>query len=60
MTDETTPISESRSSVEIGTNAKGEPVIKVKVYAATTELEAADAAATKAVQVYLDTKENLG
>lgn len=50
-----TPISESRSSVEISTTAAGKPLVRVKVYAATTELHAADAAAQKAIELYNST-----
>lgn len=43
---------ESRSSVAIDQNAKGEPSVKVKVYADSTDINAVDAAAQKAVEVY--------
>lgn len=43
---------QSRSSVAIDQNAKGEPAVKVKVYAETGEVDAVDAAAAKAVEVY--------
>jgi hypothetical protein len=51
---------ESRSSVEIGQTAKGEPVVKVKVYADSLELDAVDAASTKAVEVYKRTCQEVG
>lgn len=54
-----TPISESRSSVEISENANGDVQIKIKVYADSIDLAAVDAAAQKAIQVYKDTKANL-
>ena len=44
--------SESRSSVEIKQNAKGEPVVTVKVYAATLDDAGVDEAAAKAVATY--------
>ncbi len=59
MSDEATPVSESRSSVEISTTAAGKPLVKVKVYAATTDLEAVDAAAMKAVKTYHDVQANV-
>ena len=59
MSDEATPVSESRSSVEIAENAKREPIVKVKVYAATTELDAIDAVWRKTIKVYHDVKANL-
>lgn len=59
MSDDNTPISESRSSVEISTTAAGKPLVKVKVYAATTDLEAVDAAAMKAIETYHNTTANV-
>ena len=59
MNDEATPISDSRSSVEIAENAKREPIVKVKVYAATTDIGAVDEAAMKAIQTYHDVKANV-
>lgn len=53
-----TPISESRSSVEISTTAAGKPLVRVKVYADSVGIEAADAAAAKAIELYHST--NLG
>lgn len=52
-------VSESRSSVAIEENAKGDPVVKVKVYAATTDIDAVNDAWRKAVEVYKDVKANL-
>ncbi len=51
--------SESRSSVAIEENSKGEPIVKVKCYAASTDIDAIDEAATKAVKTYYDVKANL-
>ena len=48
----TSPAAESRSSVEIKQNAKGEPAVSVKVYAETASLHGADAAAEKAIELY--------
>jgi hypothetical protein len=59
MNDEATPVSESRSSVEISTTAAGKPLVKVKVYAASTEISAVDEAAMKAVQTYKDVQANV-
>ena len=59
MTDETTPVIESRSSVEISTTAAGKPLVKVKVYAASIDLEAVDAAALKAISTYKDVQANV-
>ncbi len=59
MSAETTPVSESRSSVEIAENAKREPIIKVKCYAATTEIDAITAAAEMAIRTYRDVKANV-
>jgi hypothetical protein len=59
MNDEATPVSESRSSVEISTTAAGKPLVKVKVYAASTEIGAVDEAAMKAVQMYKDVQANV-
>jgi hypothetical protein len=53
-------VSESRSSVEIGQTAKGDPVVKVKVYAETLDLEAVDEAAAKAITVYRSTCQEVG
>lgn len=53
-------VSESRSSVEIGQTAKGEPVVKVKVYAETLDLTAVDVASAKAVEVYKRTCQEVG
>lgn len=50
-----TPISESRSSVEISTTAAGKPLVRVKVYASGTFPEDADAAAKKAIELYNST-----
>lgn len=59
MNDETTPISESRSSIEISTTAAGKALVKVKVYAEGTDIDDADAAAQKAIRLYLDTTATL-
>jgi len=52
-------VTESRSSVEIADNSKGEPAVKVKVYADSVDLAAVDTAGQKALQVYNDVKANL-
>lgn len=44
--------SESRSSVEIKQNAKGEPAVGVKVYAETLDSAGVEAAAVKAIEIY--------
>jgi hypothetical protein len=49
---------ESRSSVAITMNAKGEPQVAVKAY--TTDLSLLDAAAEKALAVYLSTAAKVG
>ena len=54
-----TPISESRSSVAIEENAKGDAIVKVKCYAATTDVDAITAAADMAVKTYFNVKANL-
>ena len=59
MNDEATPVSESRSSVEIAENAKREPIVKVKCYAATTDIDAITAAADMAIKTYHDVKANV-
>jgi hypothetical protein len=53
-------VPESRSSVEIAQTAKGDPVVKVKVYAATVDLDAVDAAAAKAIELYRSTCQEVG
>lgn len=59
MNDEATPVNESRSSVEISTTAAGKPLVKVKVYAASTDVDAIDAAALKAISTYKDVQANV-
>lgn len=59
MSDEATPVSESRSSVEISTTAAGKPLVKVKVYAESTTVDAVDAAAMKCVKTYKDVQANV-
>lgn len=45
-------VRESRSSVKIGTTAKGTPTVEVKVYADRDDFDAAEAAAAKAYELF--------
>lgn len=50
---------ESRSSVEITTTAKGEALVKIKIYSGSDDAAEVDNVRTVAVNTYLATREAL-